>query len=78
VHQEPLGAFEGLRYLYEGDISRAKHILYETYRYYCKTKHLSGKVKTLLFLAICYEKTQNDGNARKILTIYDRLVSGFR
>lgn len=78
VHQERLGAFEGLRYLYEGDISHAKHILYETYRYYIKTKHLSGKVKTLFFLALCYEKEQNDGYVHKILAIYDRLVSGFR
>lgn len=76
--KEHLGPHEGLLLFYERNYSEAIRILNLTNKYYEKTKHLTGKIKTQLFLALCYWELSDKHLVRKSIEEYNELLKGYR
>ena len=72
-----MGPHEGLLKYYEGKIDRAMETLTKTLQLYEQTRHTSGKVKTLLFLALCSAKQGDREAARDRLRIIKDLLATY-
>lgn len=73
-----LGPHEGLRLYYDGAVAEALARLNDTLEYYGRTGHLSGKVKTLLFKALCHQGLGEHAEARECLQLRTDLMRKYK
>jgi len=72
-----LGPHEGLMLFHQRNYPEAIRILKLTSDYYEKTNHLTGKIKTMLFLALCYRELGDNDQLQKCLARYNQLSKGY-
>lgn len=71
------GLHIALRLLYAGAPEEALSLLRKQYEVYKQTEHLSGKRKTLLYSALCFEKMGKTEELRDTLKQLNELIGGY-